>query len=164
MSNWYPVPGYEELYEVNSTGEVRSICGRYGENRILKQCVGSQGYMIVTLCRKGHQKTVSVHRLIATVFIPNPENLPCVNHKDQDRTNNSAQNLEWCSYQYNNTYGDRVAKSALKRGKPVICIETGKKYNSTQAAHRETGIGQPKISNCCNGKAKTAGGYHWSFA
>lgn len=164
MPNWKPVPQYEDLYEVSDDGQVRSLCKRYGnETRILKQGLGSRGYLNVTLCRKGKQKTVNVHRLVATVFLENPQSFPCVNHKDQNKTNNSVSNLEWCSYYQNNVYGDRLTKSALKRSIPVVCVETGVRYSSAYAAQRITGIYQSGICECCNGKAKTAGGYHWSF-
>lgn len=113
---------------------------------------------------KGKQKTFSVHRLVALTFIPNPDNLPCINHKDEDKTNNNADNLEWCSYYYNNVYGHRLTKSSLKRSIPVRCIETGKIYSSAYAAQRETGIRQPTIWKCCHGKSKTAGGFHWEKA
>ena len=161
---WKPVPDYEDLYEISNDGQIRSINKRYKNKGNLKQCVGSRGYLIVTLCRKGSQKTVNVHRLVAKVFIPNPDNLPCVNHKDEDKTNNNVNNLEWCSYYYNNVYGERLTKSAAKRSIPVMCIETNKIYLSAYAAQRETGIRQSKICCCCHGKAKTACGFHWKFS
>ena len=164
MIIWKPVPDYEDLYEVSNYGDVRSLCGRYGVNKILRQCTGSRGYKLVTLCRKGKQKTVNVHRLVASVFIPNPDNLPCINHKDEDRSNNSVSNLEWCSYYYNNVYGERLSKSAAKRSIPVKCIETGQIYASASAAHRATGLQSTKISACCNMKRKSTGGLHWEFA
>ena len=164
MALWKPVPNFEDLYEVSDEGEVRSICGRYGENLILRQSIGSKGYKIVSLCRGGKQKTVNVHRLVASVFLQNPDNLPCVNHKDENKENNAVSNLEWCSYYHNNVYGERLTKSAAKRSIPVLCIETGKRFSSAYAAHRETGIQQSKICECCHGKRKTAGGYHWEFA
>lgn len=164
MPNWRPVPEYEDLYEVSDDGQVRSLCKRFGnEIRTLKQGLGSRGYMNVTLCRDGKQKTVNVHRLVASVFIPNPHSLPCVNHKDENRTNNSASNLEWCSYYHNNVYGNRLTKSSLKRSLPVVCIDTGICYSSAYAAQRETGVSQSKICMCCHGKRKTAGGFHWQF-
>lgn len=160
---WCPIKGYENLYEISNTGQVRSLCGRYGKLNILKQCVGSRGYLLVTLCNHGKQKTVNVHRLVADAFIPNPNNLPCVNHKDENKTNNNVSNLEWCSFFYNNTYGNRLTKSALKRGIPVCCIETGKIYSSAYAAQRATNVRQSGICNCCHGKRNTAGGFHWEF-
>lgn len=164
MIEWRPVPEFEDLYEVSNTGEVRSLCKRFGnETRILKAGVGSRGYLNVTLCRKGQQKTVNIHRLVATVFIPNPDNLPCVNHKDENKRNNAVDNLEWCSYYDNNVYGQRLVKSAKKRGIPVRCIETGIVYPSSLAASRETGLHASKITLCCHGRRKTTGGCHWEF-
>lgn len=160
---WKPIPSFEDLYEVSNDGEVRSINPRYKDKSVLKQGTHAKGYKQVTLCRKGVQTTVHIHRLVASVFIPNPDNLPCVNHKDEDKTNNNVDNLEWCSYQYNNVYGHRLIKSALKRGIPVRCIETGVIYPSAYAAQRETGIWQSGISMCCHGKANTAGNLHWEF-
>ena len=164
MSIWKPVPEFEDLYEVSDDGQVRSLCMRYKkEMYILKQGIGSRGYANVSLCRKGKQKTVNVHRLVATMFVPNPYSFPCVNHKDQNKLNNKAENLEWCSYYQNNIYGDRLTKSSKKTSKPVLCIETGIRYQSACAAQRITGINQGHISMCCNGKRNTAGGYHWKF-
>lgn len=164
MTNWKPVQGYENLYEVSEFGDIRSLCGRYGKNRLLKQGVGSKGYFLVTLCDKGKQKTVNVHRLVATAFIPNPESLPCVNHKDENKKNNHVSNLEWCSYYQNNIYGQRLTKSALKCSKPVRCVETGIIYPSSCQAMRDTGIRQSGITSCCLGKRKTAGKLHWEYA
>ncbi len=163
MEIWKPITDYEDLYEVSNYGRIRSLCGRYGKNKILSQCVGSKGYKLVTLCKKGKQKTVNVHRLVAMAFIPNPDSLPCVNHIDEDKSNNNVSNLEWCSYYYNNIYGQRLTKSAAKRSIPVICVETGVIYTSACAASRKTGVQQSKICNCCHKKRKTAGGFRWAF-
>lgn len=164
MNEWKPIPEYENLYEINSKGEIRSLCKRYSKTPIiLKQCIGSKGYKNVTLCKNQKQTTFNVHRLVATVFIPNPNNLPCVNHKDENKLNNDVSNLEWCSYYHNNVYGSRLTKSATKRSVPVMCVEINKTYSSASAVQRETGICQSHISQCCNGKRKTAGGYHWKF-
>lgn len=163
MTIWKPITDFEDLYEISSNGEVRSIHPRFKNKSVLKQGTHFKGYKQVTLCKKGVQKTFSVHRLVASAFIPNPDNLPCINHKDEDKTNNNVENLEWCSYYYNNVYGQRLTKSALKRGIPVRCIETDTVYPSAYYAQRETKIWQSGISNCCNGKAKTAGGFHWEF-
>lgn len=164
MERWKPVPNYEGLYEVSTTGKIRSLCKRYSEEpQLLKQGIGSKGYKNVTLCKNGKQTTFNVHKIVATVFIPNPDLLPCINHKDEDKTNNDVSNLEWCSYYHNNVYGSRLSKSAAKRSIPIVCVETGIKYSSAYSAQRSTGIHQSGICNCCHGKAKTAGGYHWKF-
>lgn len=105
--------------------------------------------------------------------IPNPKNLPCVNHKDENKENNIADNLEWCTVAYNNAFGRRTERSkttqiknALKIGKtkPVRCIETGAVYESSKQAERDTGIYHSHISRCCKGKAASAGGKRWEYA
>lgn len=164
MENWKPILGYESLYEVSTNGEIRSLCKRYSDKPILlKQGTGSKGYKNVTLCKNGKQTTFNVHKIVASTFIPNPDSLPCINHKDEDKTNNNVSNLEWCSYYHNNVYGSRLSKSAAKKSMPVICVETGVKYSSAYVAYRETGIQQSGIWRCCHGKSKTAGGCHWKF-
>ena len=160
MEVWKPVPDYEGLYEVSNLGRVRSLYNGY---RILKQAIGTRGYKNVCLCRKGTQKLANVHRLVALCFVPNPQNLPCVNHKDENKQNNEVSNLEWCSYYYNNVYGSRLTKSALKQSLPVRCIETDTIYSSAYSAQRETGIKQSGICQCCHHKRKSAGGFHWEF-
>lgn len=166
MENWKPVPeeDFASLYEVSDQGNIRSLCGRYkNKSNILKPSKGSKGYLIVTLCNGEQQKSCSVHKLVARAFIPNPNNYPCINHKDENKENNSVSNLEWCSYYYNNVYGSRLTKSALKKSIPVLCIENNHIYASARAAARETGIQQSGICQCCNNKRKTAGGFHWRF-
>lgn len=165
MIEWKPIPEYEDVYEVSNTGQVRSLYRRYyNEVRILKQSTNNKGYKLVCLCRKGKQKSLLVHRLVATAFIPNPDNLPCVNHKDQNKQNNNASNLEWCSYYENNVYGDRLTRSAAKRSIPVRCVETGIVYPSAYAAQRITGFQQSKICDCCRGNRNVTGGFHWEYA
>lgn len=163
MIIWKPIPNFEDLYEISNTGEVRSINPRYKNKSILKQSLNNKGYKTVCLCRKSVQKTFNVHRLVALVFIPNPNNFPCVNHKDEDKTNNNADNLEWCSYYYNNVYGHRLTKSSLKQSVPIRCIETGIIYSSAYAAQQKTDIKQSGIWRCCHGQRKTAGGFHWEL-
>ena len=109
---WKDVVGYEGLYQVNNIGEVRSVdrlvncCG--GERtvgaRVLKQSRVHYGYPAVRLCRNNICKTFLVHRLVAEAFIPNPNKLPCINHKDANPKNNCIDNLEWCTHKYNSNY------------------------------------------------------------
>ena len=106
---WKPVEGYEGLYEVSNLGQVRSYSNRHGGllkyPKLLKIDVSSgTGYGCVTLCKNNKVKRVPIHRLVALAFIPNPNNYPCVNHKDEIRTNNKVDNLEWCTHLYNNSY------------------------------------------------------------
>ena len=101
MEIWKEIPGYEGLYEVSNTGMIRSL--RY--NKIMIPNTNRCGYEYINLCKDGIIKTKTIHRLVAQVFIPNPDNLPIVNHKDEDKTNNNADNLEWCNQKYNVNYG-----------------------------------------------------------
>lgn len=125
---WRPVVGYEGLYEVSSYGRVRSLDkyvkysnGRINlhKGRILSLWKDTNGYLMCNLYLNKNMKKVSIHRLVAQAFLPNIDNLPEVNHKDEDKTNNSVDNLEWCDRSYNNNYGtrkDKERESKLKSG------------------------------------------------
>ena len=115
MEEWKEVPGYEGLYEVSNTGNVKSLI----KNKIIKGFINRCGYRLVGLSKNGILKRFQVHRLVAQVFIPNPYNLPMVNHKDEDKSNNRVDNLEWCDAKYNIHYGtrsDKVKKTQVKNG------------------------------------------------
>lgn len=131
---WKDIKNYEGLYQVSNLGNVKSV-DRYvyaGDNsnhkyqhikeRNLKLSGGNK-YIQVRLCKNGKIKAFLVHRLVAEAFIPNPDNLPCINHKDENPKNNQAENLEWCTYKYNNEYNGRIDKCKHKisqtlKGKP----------------------------------------------
>ena len=115
---WRAIKGYEGLYEVSNLGRVRSLdryidaISRYGtpmhrfcRGCILKESKHKKGYRFVRLCNSGDCKNQSIHRLVAQAFIPNPDNIPQVNHKDENKDNNRADNLEWCDALYNTNYG-----------------------------------------------------------
>lgn len=109
---WKDVVGYEGLYQVSNLGRIKSLF-RY--KRILKPIVGSQGYLYVSLYNKNKKmKSKRMHQLIAQAFIPNPNKLPFVNHKDENVTNNNVNNLEWCNAKYNCNYGTRIQRSRYK--------------------------------------------------
>ena len=113
---WRPVVGYEGLYEVSSYGRVRSL-DRYVEysngriclhkGKVLSPVKSNLGYLLVSLYLNKNMKIITVHKLVAQAFIENPDNLPEINHKDEDKTNNSVDNLEWCTRKYNINYGSR---------------------------------------------------------
>lgn len=114
---WRPVVGYEGYYEVSNLGTVRGIdrydCkGRRIKGKVLQKKVEHTGYVSTVLTRNGKPKSYKVHRLVAEAFIPNPDNLPQVNHKDEDKSNNTVWNLEWCTEKYNRNYGTATKRQA----------------------------------------------------
>lgn len=124
---WKPVKGFEGYYEVSNLGRVRRLdrydygCGypRLYKGGVLKSLCGSGGYYHIMLCKDGTRITKNVHRLVAETFIPNPNNYSQVNHKDEDKSNNTIDNLEWCDAKYNTNYGTKNKRSnntKIKRG------------------------------------------------
>lgn len=149
---WKVIEEYP-LYMASNLGRIKNI----KTNHILTGGFDKDGYKQVTLQTGDKQVCRRVCRLVAQTFIPNPNNLPCVNHKDEIKTNDYDWNLEWCTYQYNNIYGNRLKTCSTE----VWCVEMKKKFNSTRSAERETGISHSCISRCCRGLSETAGGYKW---
>lgn len=128
---WKAIPGYEGLYEVSNLGRVRSLnYGRTGKVQVLKLTPTKKGYLLTGLHKQGKKKTYKVHRLVAEAFIPNPNNLPEVNHIDENKTNNRVENLEWCSSKYNSNYGTRNERVSEAHKKKVICLELKRIFDS----------------------------------
>ncbi len=181
-----PVRGYENFYSVSDNGKVFS----HISNKWLKPSVMNNGYKTVELFNHGKSKRLLVHRLVAEVFIDNPQGYPYINHKDEDKGNNCVENLEWCTAKYNQNYGtcqERRRKSMRERywsteksrtdhlaigqrtkellGKRVIqktkSGETVAEFISVNEATRKTNIRH--IHEVCIGKRTSAGGYTWEF-
>jgi hypothetical protein len=154
-------------YEVSEQGEVRRI-----KNKKPKKAQTYLGYKCVMLYNGGKGKWQKVHRLVAEAFIDNPNSLPFINHKDENKLNNNVGNLEWCDSRYNNSYGENapVKKMKLARIKNVMQLSVDgcfiAEYESACEAQRKTGIAQSNISKCCLRRKgfETAGGYRWAFA
>lgn len=166
---WKDIPEYEGLYQVSNLGRIKSLYNYRGGNSILIQRV-KKDYLTIGLRKKGIRKWHQVHRLVASAFIPNINNLKQVNHKDENKLNNKVENLEWCSAKYNNSYGTRLARvSQSNRLKKKICKYDLKgnliaTYNSITEATKLNGLKSiSSISCCCNGINKTAGGYIYKF-
>ena len=159
--------GFDSKYAVTEDGRVYSFASK----TFLKPQVTGKGYLTVQLGRGRNYKPYRVHRLVAEAFIPNPDNLPEVNHIDEDKTNNSVDNLEWCTRQYNLNYGTGrqrarekvLATTRAKFGKPIYCVELGKTFSCASEAATELHIKDERIRFCCKGRRKTAGGYHWQY-
>lgn len=155
-------------YSVTDDGRVFSLdYHREGYKKELKPRLYC-GYNRITLCKDGKVKYILIHRLVALAFIPNPDNLPIINHKDENPSNNNVENLEWCSIKYNNTYGTRLERSAIANWKPIRQFTKDglfiKEYTSLKEAARQTGFYKSAISQCCNGKLKSSHGYIWRYA
>ena len=180
---WRAVAGYEGLYEVSNLGRVRSLgrtinrMTRWGtvkpytiKPRILKPLHSQGDYCYVHLFDKdGTSTNHKVHRLVAKFFVPNPDNLNEVNHIDEDKDNNRADNLEWVTHIANCNYGTRNERAAAKRGRQVEQLTLDgnivDEYPSISDAWRATGIHRSQIYGCINNQSnyKTAGGYRWKY-
>ena len=166
---WKDIPEYEGLYQVSNLGRIRSLYNYGGKYNLIKTQI-KRGYYQVGLRKNGIRKWHQLHRLVAMAFIDNPDNLPQVNHKDENKLNNNVDNLEWCSVKYNNTYGtrlERVSKSNKLKKKVYKYDLKGNliaTYNSiTEATKLNNLKSKASISLCCNGLTNTAGGYIYSF-
>lgn len=173
MEIWKPISGYEGQYEISNWGRIRSVTrvdsmGRTWSGQIIKTRPNRRGYYIVGLSSNSVHKTLSVSRLVATSFISNPDGLPCVNHIDEDKSNNRADNLEWCTYEYNINYGTRTKRAVSKLKKPVIATDRDGNetwYPSIDEATRELGGYRGHICRAINGDLVHAcGEYTWKYA
>jgi hypothetical protein len=175
MEEWRPIEGYE-YYEVSNLGRVRSWVDnrwrRRSSPKVLSPHRLTKGYLGVSLSSAPNvSKTIKVHRLVAKAFIPNPNNLPIVNYKDENKSNNCVSNLEWCTNKYNLSYGtarQRIFETIERNGgykvRPIIQKDLEgnvvKEWNSATEAARELGIDCGKILVACH---KSYKGFLWNF-
>lgn len=168
---WKDIEGYPR-YRVSNKGNVWSE----KQNKLLKISVNNSGYAVTTLSNKGHSRSFRTHRLVAQAFIPNPDNLPEVNHIDEVKLNNCVENLEWCTREYNNNYRTANSKSRSNVGwrkkKPMVGtnVKTGEKiYFEGPAAVISAGFVRAQFSMGKYKKKrpnerKTCKGYVWDWA
>ena len=145
------IKGYEGKYSITEDGRVWS----HKTHKWLATGLDRDGYQIVRIHDNGRETSKKVHRLVAETFLSNPDNLPEVNHIDEDKTNNSVTNLQWCTRKQN------CQHSAHQKYKPVYCVELDKVFESIKAAIEYTGAKQ--IQACLAGRQPRAGGYHWRY-
>lgn len=150
---WKPIEEFP-IYYVSNLGNVKNI----NTQNIILGSLDRDGYRQITICYKNKQYCRRVCRLVAKAFVENPNNYPIVNHKNEIKTEDKSDNLEWCTIAYNNTYGTRLDKIRKK----VMCVETGEIYLGVRDAARHTGISHSRISNSCT-KGIEVCGYHWKF-
>ena len=154
------VVGYEGLYAVTPEGEVYS----YKSKKFLKLKINKGGYLQVGLRKNGERKFYYIHRLVAEAYLPNPENLPQINHKDENKTNNCLQNLEWCDNKYNHNYGTINERISNSKKIPILQYSLNgefiREWPSATDVGREVNKG---ISQCLRGKSKSSYGFIWKY-
>lgn len=172
---WKDVAGYEGLYQVSNRGNVKSL-DRVSEHRISGKITlkgkpvaksFNGNYYFVNLTKDGKTKRPMIHRLVAVAFLPNPDNSPCINHKDENKLNNAVENLEWCNHKYNSNYGTCIDRSREKKEKEVLQYDLAGNYirtwKSVAEAERIGGYDHRGISRCATGKRNKAYGYIWRY-
>lgn len=181
---WRDVVGYEGLYQVSNLGRIL-CCEKVTTTNILlrskiKKCaIRKNGYLGTTLydASTNRRKQVSIHRLVAEAFIPNPDNKPCVDHIDTNRTNNTKENLRWCTYKENSNnkntlknqsiaqkkVSERDGRRKKKISQYALDGEFIKTYSSFHEIERMLGYSMSNIHSCCNGKKKRVYGYIWRY-
>lgn len=173
---WKEIPGTEGKYLISDTGKVFSVI----KNKMIAQGISNQGYARVEIKKDGIRKKYGVHRLVAETFIPNPNEYPVVNHKDENPLNNNANNLEWCTYKYNSNYGHCIEKRQEQRMRnggyhsgasnprsiPAYCFDKDGtlvgSYESARQAAIEMNLDRKSVSKAVKGWLKTTGGYVWN--
>ena len=161
---WREVQGYEGLYEVSIFGRVKSVeridsSGHHRKEKILKPKKTKCGYLLVVLSKELKHKCFLVHILVAQAFIPNPDNLPVVNHINEIKTDNRVTNLEWCTQRYNIRYSQAKPVNQYSKDGEFI-----RRWDCINEIQYQTGFKSSFISACCKGRYKLAYGYIWRYA
>lgn len=154
---WKDIPGFEGAYQVSNLGRIKSFMAKHVKGKpdeyILKLPLANNGYYQVYLYNGKTKRKLLVHRIVAMAFIENPNNLPQVNHKDENRLNNCVDNLEWCDNVYNNRYGTKNSRFAEKCSFPIEQMTTAGKviarYKSAKIAEALLGITHSQIATAC---------------
>lgn len=171
MEIWKDIVGYEGFYQVSNLGNVRSLdridCkNHFREGKVCKKIFTEDGYYKVSLNKDSIEKRFFIHRLVAIHFIDNPNNLECVNHKDENKINNSVENLEWCTKECNNNYGTRNKRIGEFKSIRTAMIDKNTGcvlmiFKSAREAAKYINGDESSICKVRNGRRKSAYGYRW---
>lgn len=166
MGIWKDIDNFPG-YQISSLGRVKSLnYHNTNKENILKPDTSGR-YARITLSKNGRIERFMIHRLVAEAFLENPENLPVVNHKDENSFNNCVDNLEWCTVQYNNSYGSKVERMRQKLNIPVVQLtldgELIKQFASITEAANETDYCKSDICRNCKDKSKTCHGFKFKY-
>ena len=162
MEEWKDIKGYEGIYQISNKGRVKTLGNNRRKEKIREGIEDNTGYKRISLYKNRKEKKYSIHRLVAQAFLPNPDNLPVVNHKDENKLNNNVENLEWCTQEYNVNY----SSSNGRPGKKVICVETQQIFDSSEdvICKMFNGKGYPSnIRHNLYGRTKKAYGYTFKY-
>lgn len=169
---WKDIEGYGGTFQVSNLGRIKTFNYKNtGCENILKPKKHNRGYLQIQLIKGNQNKTYMIHRLVAQAFVPNPSNLLYVNHRDEDKQNNAADNLEWCSSSYNTLYSmklhpERKRKISVDRNINQCDLDGNvlRTWENARTIHVQTGMSDWSIAECCRGKRHTAYGYKWQYA
>lgn len=171
---WKDIKAFEGIYQISNKGRVKTLKCQRGRNRIwidrviiMKPAISRCGYLRVDLWKHRKAKHFSVHRLVAEAFIPNPNNYPCVNHKDECKTNNHVENLEWCTSKYNTNYGTSIERTILYNIKPISQFDAEgnfiRSYCCVNEAAKILDIDKSAITAAASGTHYSSGGFLWEY-